>query len=142
MAAVGDDDALDLVVSLHRLLRLLRRSGPEPRLQPTPLIVLALLNQYGPSRVGVLAERAACTQPTVTAAVVQLEGAGLVRREADPADGRATRVVMTVRGARELFRTGRGEADALATRLGSLPPEDVRTILEAGRLLRRITDRD
>ncbi|MFD8075992.1 MarR family winged helix-turn-helix transcriptional regulator [Streptomyces sp. NPDC059718] len=142
MAAVGEEDALDFVVSLHRLVRLLRRARPEPRVQPTPLIVLALLNQYGPSRVGVLAERAACTQPTITAAVTQLETAGLVRREPDPADGRATRVVMTAPGRRELVRMARGEAEALAVRLGTLPPEDVRKVLDAGRLLRRLTDRD
>ncbi|MFB7289066.1 MarR family winged helix-turn-helix transcriptional regulator [Actinacidiphila glaucinigra] len=140
MAAVGEDDALEFVVSLHRLVRLLRRARPEPRVQPTPLIVLALLNQYGPCRVGVLAERAACTQPTVTAAVGQLEAGGLVRREPDPADGRATRVVMTAPGRRELVRMACGEAEALAARLATLPPEDVRKVLEAGRLLRRLTD--
>ncbi|MDX3234512.1 MarR family transcriptional regulator [Streptomyces sp. ME03-5709C] len=140
MAAVGEDEALDFVVCLHRLVRLLHRAHPEPRLQPTQLIVLALLNQYGPARVGVLAERAACTQPTVTAVVRQLEEAGLVRRESDPADGRATRVVMTGPGRQELVRMARGEAEALAARLGTLPPEDVRRVLEAGRLLRRLTD--
>ncbi|WP_431962215.1 MarR family winged helix-turn-helix transcriptional regulator [Actinacidiphila sp. bgisy160] len=140
MAVVGENEALDLVVSLHRLVRLLRRARPEPWVQPTPLIVLALLNQYGPSRVGVLAERAACSQPTITAAVVQLEAAGLVRREPDPVDGRATRVVMTEPGGRELARMARGEAEALAVRLGTLPPEDVHKVLEAGRLLRRLTD--
>jgi DNA-binding MarR family transcriptional regulator len=142
MAAVNEDEALHFVVSLHRLLRILRRARPEPRLQPTPLIVLALLNQHGPARIGVLACRAACTQPTVTAAVTQLEASGLVRREPDPADGRAIRVVLTDPGAQALSRVAHSEAEALAARLGALPPEDVRKILEVGHLLRRLTDAD
>lgn len=142
MPEVGEDDALEFVVALHRLVRLLRRARPEPGMRPTQLIVLAALHQYGPSRVGVLAELAACTQPTVTAAVRQLEAARLVRREPDPADGRATRVALTAQGGAELVRTARAEAEALALRLGTLPPEDVRRVLETGRLLRRLTDGD
>lgn len=65
-----------------------------------------------------------------------------MRREPDPADGRATRVVMTAPGRRELVRMARGEAETLAGRLATLPPEDVRKVLEAGRVLRRLTDCD
>jgi DNA-binding MarR family transcriptional regulator len=142
MAAVGEEAALELVVSLHRLLRTLRKARPDPRLQPTPLIVLALLTEYGPSRIGVIADRIPCSQPTVTAAVASLESAGLVRREPDPADGRAIRVVITESGSRTMSGVAHSEAEALAERLGSLPPQDAQKVLELGRLLRRLTDPD
>jgi DNA-binding MarR family transcriptional regulator len=141
-AAVSEEAALELVVSLHRLLRALRKARPDPRLQPTPLIVLALLTEYGPSRIGVIADRIPCSQPTVTAAVANLESAGLVRREPDQADGRAIRVAITDSGSRTMSRVAHSEAEALAERLGSLSPQDVQKVLEVGRLLRRLTDAD
>lgn len=140
MAAVGEEAALELVVTLHRLLRSLGRAVPARRIPPTQLIVLALLTHHGPSRIGVLADRIPCSQPTATAAVASLETAGMVRREPDPTDGRAARVVITDEGSRALKDVAHSEAEALAGRLGTLPPEDVRRVLEAGPLLRTIAD--
>lgn len=142
LSAVGEEAALELVVTLHRLLRSLGRAVPGRRVPPTQLIVLALLTQHGPSRIGVLADRIPCSQPTATAAVASLESAGLVRREPDPTDGRAARVVITETGVRTLNDVAQSEAEALAGRLGTLPPEDVRRVLEAGALLRRLAEPD
>ncbi|MFJ4467133.1 MarR family winged helix-turn-helix transcriptional regulator [Streptomyces sp. NPDC089424] len=137
---VLEETAVELVVSLHRLLRTLHRARPEPRLQPTPFIVLVLLNRYGPSRIGVLADRVPCTQPTVTATVAQLEAEGLVAREPDPADGRAIQVAITASGSDALCRIARSEADALLSRLGVLSPQEVRQVLEVGPFLRRLAE--
>jgi len=136
----GEDASLDLVVSLHRLLRSLRRAGPADRIQPTPLIVLALLTEFGASRIGVIAERVPCSQPTATAAVAGLESAGLVCREPDPTDGRATRVVITEAGTRTLTGVAHSEAEVLSRRLGSLPPEEMQQVLAVGRLLRKLAE--
>lgn len=135
-----EDAALELVLSLHRLLRSLRRAGPTGGLQPTQLIVLSLLTEAGPSRVGVLAERVPCSQPTATAVVAELETSGLVRREPDPTDGRATRVAVTGEGTRALSGVAHGEAEALLRRLGSLPPEEAEHVLATGPLLRLLAD--
>ena len=48
-------------------------------------------------RMSELAARARLTKQTMTTMVRLLERDGLVRREADPADGRATRVYLTAR---------------------------------------------
>ncbi|MCQ4079066.1 MarR family transcriptional regulator [Streptomyces sp. RB6PN25] len=141
-AAVSEEAALELLVSLHRFLRTLRKARPDPRLQPTQLVVLALLAQYGPLRIGVIADRIPCSQPTVTAAVASLESAGLVRREPDPADGRAIRVVITESSSGTMSTVAHSQAGALAERLGTLSPQDAQKVLEAGRLLRRLTDPD
>ncbi|NLU70877.1 MarR family transcriptional regulator [Streptomyces sp. HNM0574] len=141
MGAREDDGAaLELVLSLHRLLRSLRRAGATGGLQPTQLIVLSLLTEGGPSRVGVLAERVPCSQPTATAVVAELESAGLVRREPDPTDGRATRVAVTEAGGRTLSGVAHGEAEALTRRLGLLAPEDAAHVLATAPLLRRLAD--
>ena len=65
---VGADEALDIVIAMHRLMRRLRRAGHTGAVHPTQLIVLALLMQYGPLRVGELARRVPCSQPTATTA--------------------------------------------------------------------------
>ncbi|GAA2617748.1 MarR family winged helix-turn-helix transcriptional regulator [Streptomyces axinellae] len=138
--AARQEAALELVLSLHRLLRSLRRASPTGGLQPTQLIVLSQLTEAGPSRIGVIAERVPCSQPTATAVVAELESLGLVRREPDPTDGRATRVAVTEEGAGALRGVAYGEAEALLERLGSLPPQDAARLLEAGPLLRLLAE--
>jgi DNA-binding MarR family transcriptional regulator len=140
MTTVGEDAALEFVVSLHRLLRTLRRAGPAGRLQPTQLILLAGLAEFGPSRIGVIADRVPCSQPTATAAVASLESAGLVHREPDPDDGRATRVVLTETGRETLIEVAHSEAEALTERLGSLSDEHAQRVLSVGPLLRQLAD--
>ncbi|MGW8377909.1 MarR family winged helix-turn-helix transcriptional regulator [Streptomyces sp. ODS28] len=135
-----DDAALEVVLSLHRLLRALRRGGPAGQLPPTQLIVLAQLLELGPVRVGALAERTQCSQPTATAAVAELASAGLVERTADPLDGRATRVSLTEKGRRTLRAEARSEAAALLDRLGSLSPEEAERVLGIGPVLRQLAD--
>jgi DNA-binding MarR family transcriptional regulator len=75
-------------------------------------------------RIGEIGRRARLSKPSMTALVSQCEEAGLVRRERDPTDGRAFRVVLTERGlgfravAQEVLRE---LDDLVAARLG---PDD------------------
>ncbi|OAR27308.1 MarR family transcriptional regulator [Streptomyces sp. ERV7] len=137
---IDDDAALQLVVSLHRLLRSLRRAAPADGIQPTQIVLLSLLAESGPARIGALAARVPCSQPTATAAVSGLEATGLVRRESDPTDGRAARIVLTDRGARALVDAARAEAEVLAWRLGALGAEEARAVVALGPLLRRLAE--
>ncbi|WP_019355706.1 MarR family winged helix-turn-helix transcriptional regulator [Streptomyces sp. AA1529] len=136
------DAAFEMVLALHRVLRSLRRAGPTGGLQPTQLIVLALLTEAGPSRIGVIADRVPCSQPTATAAVAELQTAGLVRREPDPTDGRAARVAVTEEGFAALRGVAHGEAAVLLERLGALPDEDAERVLATAPLLRLLADGD
>jgi DNA-binding MarR family transcriptional regulator len=100
----------DFRYELRRFLRyseeLTRRHGM------TPLQYQMLLQVRGyPGRsrvtVGELAERLQAKHHGVVALVTRCERAGLVRRQASPADGRAVLVRLTARGERELERLAR-----------------------------------
>ncbi|GGP47480.1 MarR family winged helix-turn-helix transcriptional regulator [Saccharothrix coeruleofusca] len=138
--SVTSQDALQLVVAVHRLVRSLRQSAPMRRLQPTQLLVLAELSSHGPMRIGEIAVRALCSQPTATTVVTGLESSGLVRREADPADGRATIVVLTAAGRETVLSLAHGEAELLSERLSRLSGEERERIRSVTPLLRRLAD--
>ena len=66
--------------------------------------LLGLIDEHAPVRVSALAARDHSSQPTVTAQLQRMEAAGWVRREADPADARATLVSLTPEGTAALIR--------------------------------------
>jgi DNA-binding MarR family transcriptional regulator len=82
-------------------------------------VLLPLFDEDG-LRIGEIGRRARLSKPSMTALITQCEEAGLVRRERDPADGRAFRVVLTERGRR--FRTV--AQDVLRELDGRLAAED------------------
>jgi DNA-binding MarR family transcriptional regulator len=138
---VSTQEALQLVIAMHRLLRGLRRAASDVAApHATQLIVLALLAQHGPLRVGELAARIPCSQPTATMTVAGLETAGLVTREADPADGRAARVVITENGRHMLRALAEREAEALAGLLTAVDQENLRVLRAAIPLLSDLAD--
>jgi DNA-binding MarR family transcriptional regulator len=131
---VSTQEALQLVIAMHRLVRGLRKADAAAP-HPTQLIVLALLAQHGPLRVGELAARIPCPQPTATTTVAGLQAAGLVSREVDPADGRAARVLITEVGRRTVHSAAQREAEALAALLSTVDEEDLRILRAAIPLL-------
>jgi DNA-binding MarR family transcriptional regulator len=139
-----EQQAFDIVVALHRLLRSLRHAVRDNNsLQPTQILVLTQLISTGPMRVGELATRVPCSQPTATVAVSSLEQAGYVRREPDPADGRASIVVVTDAGRETLLSLAHGEAEDLAERLAQLDPADQEQLVHIAPLLNKLaTPRD
>jgi DNA-binding MarR family transcriptional regulator len=68
-------------------------------LRPTHNHVLRHLDRDG-TRASVIAQRAGLTRQAITMIVDELEEAGVVRREPDPDDGRAKRIVYTEAGLR------------------------------------------
>ena len=137
---VSTQESLQLVIAMHRLLRGLRRAADIATPHATQLIVLALLAQHGPLRVGELAARIPCPQPTATITVAGLQSAGLVTREADPADGRAARVLVTEDGRHTLQSLAQSEAGALAALLSTVGEEDLRILRTAIPLLSGLAD--
>ena len=86
----------------------------------------------GPQTIGALAERLGVSQQAASKAVADLERRGYVRREADPADGRARRAALTARG-EDAIAAGRRHRAAveaeLAQRLGPQRVEAARRTL-------------
>jgi DNA-binding MarR family transcriptional regulator len=137
---VSPEQTLPLVIALHRLLRGLRRATGDGAAPPTQLIVLGLLNQHGPLRVGELAVRIPCSQPTATAVVAAMRENGLVRREPDPNDGRGVYVVPTEAGMRTLNSVAQGEAEVLAGLLASVPDTERNALLAAAPVFLALAD--
>lgn len=116
---VSPDDAPDLGELFHAAFRGLRRTWSE-QLAPWELTphqwraLLTLLRrepQAGDSgnvRLKDLAQRLRIAPRSATEVVDQLEAKGLVRREADPRDRRATLILATAAG-RELFSNVQAE---------------------------------
>jgi MarR family transcriptional regulator, organic hydroperoxide resistance regulator len=71
-----------------------------PEVRPSFGSVLLPLFEQDGQRIGAIGRTARLSKPSMTALVRQCEEAGLVRRERDPDDGRAFRVVLTERGQR------------------------------------------
>ncbi|WP_238161890.1 MarR family winged helix-turn-helix transcriptional regulator [Kribbella antibiotica] len=132
-----EQETLQLLMGMHRIVRYLRRSRSAV-LHPTQFLALMLVADEQPIRIGEIATRVPCSQPTATTTVAALEEAGLVRREPDPVDGRATAVVLTDLGATTVADSGRQAAEELTKLLDRLDPDERIKVLEAGELLDRI----
>jgi DNA-binding MarR family transcriptional regulator len=90
---------------IHLRTELQRRREPGEatthELTTSQALALRLVIFEGPQRVGSLAKHLGVTMATASRTVDALVAADLVRREPDPQDARAVRVVLTARGRRE-----------------------------------------
>ncbi|WP_280460843.1 MarR family winged helix-turn-helix transcriptional regulator [Nocardia carnea] len=105
-------------------------------LRPAHYAVFRYLDPAG-SRVGELAQAAGMTQQSMGELVGQLESAGLVRRQVDPADRRARQVVCTPAGRAALVLAGE--------RIAGIEQRIMREVGEVGmgelsKLLTRVVD--
>ncbi|HEY0640855.1 MAG TPA: MarR family transcriptional regulator [Pseudonocardiaceae bacterium] len=93
-----------LARQLFRLIRAVERTKAQAAaargdgLERASFGLLAELVDHGPRRATALAEAVYADASTVSRQVGQLVGLGYVRREADPDDGRATRLAATDEG--------------------------------------------
>ncbi|MCP2340081.1 MarR family winged helix-turn-helix transcriptional regulator [Actinomadura rupiterrae] len=81
-----------------------------------------------PPRMSELAERLGIVPRSATTLVDALEEAGLIRREADPSNRRATRVVLTEDGRRTLVRMRETRIRAAEEMFAPLSPEQRETL--------------
>jgi DNA-binding MarR family transcriptional regulator len=116
--------ALRLAGDLEQVLGLFRSLVQPSELSMTAGATLASLERNGPSRLTALAAREGVTQPAMTQLVSRLQDAGLVNREADPADGRVVQVSITDEGKAMLARRRAKRAEGLVGVLARLGPED------------------
>src|SRR5450432_1267815 len=110
MAASSQDPNVDSIAeALHsaaiRLLRLLRKEDAAAGLTGPQLSALSVLVFAGPQRLGALAAVEQVSLPTMSRLVSALERGGLAMRSGDPADRRASIVVVTGAG-RALLHKG------------------------------------
>jgi DNA-binding MarR family transcriptional regulator len=132
-------DLVDLASALDRVMSWLRRHSPPTELSMTARTTLNRLAVDGPARISELARHEGVTQPAMTGLVNRLETMALVRREADPADGRAALAVLTDSGRTLIEDRRRQRALVLAGQLEELPPGDQQALLAALPALERLT---
>ena len=125
-----DDAVARLSMALGRLNRSLRR-GSGSGLGPGSVSALATLVRCGPMRLGDLATREGVAPPTLTRIVVNLEENGLVVREPDPDDRRATRVQATPAAHEMVTGLGSTRFALLHSRISALAPADRTALLRA-----------
>jgi DNA-binding MarR family transcriptional regulator len=98
-----EDDTSRLADELIRFIRLGARARSmlntgDLGAEFSALLLLFTLRSMGPMRVTDLAEVRQADPSTISRQVAQLVKAGLARREADPVDGRASRLAITEAG--------------------------------------------
>jgi len=105
---------------------------------------LSRLRREGPLRLTVLAAGEGVTQPSMTQLIQKLERQGLVRREADPDDGRVALVAITDAGRELVAQRRSARADLLTALLGTLTPQEAETLGGAAQtalpLVRRLSE--
>ena len=119
--------AQELVAELEMLFSSLSRTGTalaDGALTTTQRLALIELVDGGSLRLGALADRIGAADPTVSRAIDGLVEAGIVERQTDPDDRRATLQVATAKGEGWVARR-RGEVTAaLDEALARLAPAE------------------
>lgn len=128
-------------LAVTRLSRRLRQQA-SPGLTPSMLSALSCTVRNGPILLGKLAAKEGVQPPTMTRIVESLVSAGLVRRAADPSDGRSTSVEATTEGKALLSRRARKTDAYLASLLEDLPDKDLRTLERASEIIERLLETD
>ena len=117
--------AAGIAAGLERLIGLVRSLSPPDGLSLTAAATLATQERSGPRRLTALAVQEGVTQPAMTQLIARLQDSGLVRREADPADGRVVQVRLTDQGREMLARRRAVRAERLAGILARISPADL-----------------
>jgi DNA-binding MarR family transcriptional regulator len=94
------------------------------------LMLLFPLRNLGPMRVTDLAEIKDADPSTISRQAAQLVKAGLVHREADPADGRASRLAVTPEGLAACLQLHEARNALISNALRDWPVERVRTFAD------------
>ncbi len=116
------------------------RMAPRSDLSRTGAGTLSLLHREGPQRITTLAEHEAVSQPAMTGLIQRLEVAGLVLREPDPLDGRATLIAITEAGRTTMQTRSREHDRSIAGRVAKLDREQLALLLAALPVLTNLSE--
>jgi DNA-binding MarR family transcriptional regulator len=121
-----------------RLARRLRQEGAQGDATPSQLTTISTLRRLGPLTLGELAAEERVKPPSMTRIVSALEERGLVRKEADEADGRIVRVVLTADGLKLYDEYRRRRDEWLCRRLGELDADELDALAKAAEIIDRL----
>jgi DNA-binding MarR family transcriptional regulator len=129
--------AQDFREALRHSVYLVRRLDADGELSAAQLSTLKMLLDDG-VRVGEIARNLGVRVPSATEQVIKLERAGLARREADPDDSRAVRVVLTTKGRDAVESASRRRNAVMAGILESLTDDERRALAAALPVIEKI----
>ena len=118
----------DLILLVYR--RGAQVDGGSDPLTSTQRLVLVLMADHGPVRLGALARLAETTEATATRTVTALARLGLAERGRDPVDGRAVLVCVTDAGRRFVQDRRAVLRDSLAPGMDDLGESEGRRLAE------------
>jgi len=124
---MNEDKLQELAAGFREALRhsvyLVRRLDADGDLSAAQLSTLKMLLDDG-VRVGEIARNLGVRVPSATEQIIKLERAGLARREPDPADSRAVRVILTAEGRAAVESANQRRNAVMAELLGELTEQD------------------
>ncbi|WP_285313250.1 MarR family transcriptional regulator [Pseudarthrobacter sp. fls2-241-R2A-168] len=120
----------DFREALRHSVYLVRRLDAEGELSAAQLSTLKMLLDDG-VRVGEIARNLGVRVPSATEQIIKLERAGLARREPDPDDSRAVRVVLTTEGRAAVDSANARRNAVMAGILSSLSEQDRQALAAA-----------
>lgn len=138
---VPPDDASaasELVIYAARLVRASRQHIHAT--PPAGIRVLSLLDEHGPSGVGLLAAYDRTTQPTMSGLVSTLFERGWVTKEPDPDDARASLVTLTPGGREALGVVRQRSAEAVSAAVEAHPTLTLQDLEHAVTVLRQVLE--
>lgn len=120
-----DDGLAELFWAVARDLRARTRSALSPwEITPSQSRAIAVLAAHEPQRLSDLAERLRIAPRSTTEVVDQLQAADLIERRPDPADRRATLVVLTPAGRTAAAAIRQARLASADQYFAALPPAD------------------
>ena len=96
---------------------------------------------HGPRRPGAVSEYLAISPAATTELLDRLEARGLLRRDRDPSDRRATVITLTTKGMELREAAGRAYRRFLEDVTSELPPRDLQALQKGSRELREVLAR-
>ena len=130
LSASDSEKATELIVLASRFVRAASRHSGRER-STIVLRTLSNLSLAGPMRIGDLASAEHITQPTMTGVLKRLEAEGLVKRKADPFDGRAQLIDITPTGKEALDDFRKKATRRIQPALAQLTLEERQTLWRA-----------
>jgi len=118
------EDLCGLAEALVRVAGWVGQTIPRAGLRGIDLSVLNVLSANGPQRMSQLARLERITQPGMTRVIHRLARMGLIKRSADPADGRIVLVTITPQGRALLAGLHAARVQALVEQLSRLPASE------------------
>jgi DNA-binding MarR family transcriptional regulator len=133
-----DHAVTDFTHAIGLIVRRVRVEAAPNDLSLTESLVMARLAKDGPATTASLARAEGMRPQSMGTTLAALESLGIVEREPHPTDGRQVLVALTAKGA-ALRRTAKDAKRAwLVQAIARLAPEERKTLLAAGEILKRL----